>query len=288
MWDEPRWRGYVARVRAGRSLAPSAWPGGADVAVALSFDSDHETIPLRNGETHPGKLSQGEYGARVGVPRILRLLEHHRAPASFFVPAVSALLHPDETRACVAAGHEIALHGWIHEWNTTLDRDSERDLLQRSVDTLERLSGSRPVGIRTPSWDFSEHTLDLIRDLHLTYDSSLMADDDPYEILADGEATGVVEIPVEWIRDDAPYLTMERYTGVRPYTPPRDLLPIWIDEFEDARRAHGLFQLTMHPHLIGHRSRIVVLEQLMDHIVASGSVWFARHDEIAAVCLPPA
>jgi peptidoglycan/xylan/chitin deacetylase (PgdA/CDA1 family) len=160
--------------------------------------------------------------------------------------------------------------------------------LQRSVDTLERLSGSRPVGIRTPSWDFSDHTLDLIRDLHLTYDSSLMADDDPYEILADGEATGVVEIPVEWIRDDAPCLTMERYTGVRPYTPPRDLLPIWIDEFEDARRAHGLFQLTMHPHLIGHRSRIVVLEQLMDHIVASGSVWFARHDEIAAVCLPPA
>jgi len=107
--------------------------------VAISFDSDHETIPLRNRETHPGKLSQGEYGARVAVPRILRLLDHHRVPASFFVPAVSALLHPGEIGTCVAAGHEIALHGWIHEWNATLGPDTERDLLMRSIDVIERI-----------------------------------------------------------------------------------------------------------------------------------------------------
>ena len=280
-WDEQRWRGHVDRVRAGRRLVPSAWPEGAAVAVALSFDSDHETIPLRNAETHPGKLSQGEYGSRAGVPRILRLLDHHRAPVSFFVPAVSALLHPQDISDCVTAGHEIALHGWIHEWNTALDRATERDLLFRSIDVLERLSGSRPVGIRTPSWDFSEHTLDLIREAHLLYNSSLMADDEPYELLANGEPTGIVEIPVEWIRDDAPYLTMDRHTGIRPYTPPRDLLQIWIDEFDQARAAGGLFQLTLHPHVMGHRSRIVVLEQLLEHITSSGGVWFARHDEIA-------
>jgi peptidoglycan/xylan/chitin deacetylase (PgdA/CDA1 family) len=268
-------------VRAGRSLRPASWPGDAAVAVALSFDSDHETIPLRDGETHPGKLSQGEYGSRVGVPRILNLLERHRAPATFFVPAVSGLLHPDDVNAYVAAGHEIALHGWIHEWNTKLDTPAERDLLQRSIDVLERLSGARPTGIRTPSWDFSDSTLALIREVKLTYDSSLMADDEPYELLADGERTGIVEIPVEWIRDDAPYLTMDRYTGTRPYTPPRQLLEIWRDEFDEARRAGGLFQLTLHPHIIGHRSRIVVLEHLLDHISASSGVWFARHDEIA-------
>jgi peptidoglycan/xylan/chitin deacetylase (PgdA/CDA1 family) len=282
-WDETRWRGSVEGVRAGQRLVPTMWPDGAEVAVALSFDSDHETIPLRNAETHPGKLSQGEYGARVGVPRVLRLLDHHRVPATFFVPAVSALLHPEEIPACVAAGHEIALHGWIHEWNTVLDRATERDLLFRSIDVLERLSGSRPTGIRTPSWDFSEHTLELIREAQLTYDSSLMADDEPYELIAAGEATGIIEIPVEWIRDDAPYLTMDRYTGVRPNTPPRQLLQIWIDEFDQARQHHGLFQLTMHPHLIGHRSRIVILEQLLEHITAAGGVWFASHDEIARV-----
>ncbi len=281
MWEEPRWRGFVERVRAGRGLKPSAWPGGSGVAVALSFDSDHETIPLRNGETHPGRLSQGEYGARVAVPRILEILERHRVPASFFVPAVAALLHPDEMKTCVAAGHEIAVHGWIHEWNTTLSRTAERDLLQRSIEVLERLSGSRPVGIRTPSWDLSEATLDIIREMGLLYDLSLMADDDPYELLVAGEPTGIVEIPVEWIRDDAPYLTMDRLTATRPYTPPRMLLQLWIDEFEQARRSGGLFQLTLHPHVIGHRSRIIVLEQLLEHIAAMKGVWFARHDEIA-------
>jgi peptidoglycan/xylan/chitin deacetylase (PgdA/CDA1 family) len=280
-WEEARWRAHVERVRAGTALAPPSWPDGAEVAVALSFDSDHETIPLRNAETHPGKLSQGEYGARVGVPRILRLLDRHRAPATFFVPAVSAMLHPEEIPTCVAAGHEIALHGWIHEWNTVLDRATERDLLLRSIALLERASGSRPTGIRTPSWDFSEHTLDLIREMELTYDSSLMADDEPYELLAAGEPTGIVEIPVEWIRDDAPYLTMDRYTGTRPYTPPRQLLQIWTDEFDQARRERGLFQLTLHPHIIGHRSRIIVLEQLLEHITSATGVWFGSHDEIA-------
>jgi peptidoglycan-N-acetylglucosamine deacetylase len=229
-WPEPVWRAHVDRVRAGRSLKPASWPGDARVAVALSFDSDHETISLRNGETHPGKLSQGEYGARVAVPRVLRLLEHHGAPATFFVPAVSALLHPDEVGNCVAAGHEIALHGWIHEWTTRLDRETERDLMARSIEVLERISGSRPLGIRTPSWDFSEHTLELIREAELTYDSSLMADDEPYELVANGEPTRIVEIPVEWIRDDAPYLTMDRQTATRPYTPPRQLLQMWLDE----------------------------------------------------------
>src|ERR687885_767844 len=94
-WPEAHWRAAVERVRAGSSLKPSSWPAGARVAVALSFDSDHETIPLRDGETQPGKLSQGEYGARAGVPRILNLLAQHDICASFFMPAVSALLHPD-------------------------------------------------------------------------------------------------------------------------------------------------------------------------------------------------
>jgi peptidoglycan/xylan/chitin deacetylase (PgdA/CDA1 family) len=280
-WDEPTWRAHVDRVRAGRSLTPAAWPGGARVAVALSFDSDHETIPLRDGETRPGKLAQGEYGSRVGAPRILRLLAERGVPATFFMPAVSALLHPDEVRAYADAGHEVAVHGWIHERNMTLDPADERDLANRSIDTLERLSGTRPVGIRTPSWDFSDHTLEISRELGLTYDSSLMADDDPYEIVAEGEPTGMVEIPVEWIRDDAPYFMMERYASLRPYMRPRGALEIWRDEFDAARAEGGMFQLTMHPHIIGHRSRVTVLAELIEHIAAHDDIWFATHAQIA-------
>jgi len=280
-WDEATWRGHVDRVRAGRSLKPRSWPGGARVAVALSFDSDHETIPLRDAETQPGKLSQGEYGSRVGAPRILSMLERRRIRASFFMPAVSALLHPDETRAYVGAGHEIGIHGWIHERNMQLRPEDERELALRSADTLERVSGQRPVGVRTPSWDFSDATLSIIREMGLLYDSSLMADDEPYEVLADGQPTGIVEIPVEWIRDDAPYFSMDRYTAVRPHTPPRGALTIWRDEFDAAYRDGGLFQLTMHPHTIGHRSRPAVREELLNHIAGHEGVWWATHAEVA-------
>lgn len=278
-WTEDEWRRPVARVRAGRRLG-GTWPGGAQVAVALSFDSDHETSALRDGQTHPGRLSQGEYGSRVAVPRILRLLERFRAPATFFMPAVSGLLHPDEPRAYVDRGHEIGVHGWIHERNTQLTAADERDLTERSLDTLERLSGARPVGIRTPSWEFSDHTLDVIRQLGFRYDSSLMGDDEPYEIIADGLETGIVELPVEWIRDDAPYLNMDRFGGIRPHTAPRALGEIWRDEFDQARAERGLFQLTLHPHVIGHRSRIVVLEELLEHITGHDDVWLATHQQI--------
>lgn len=280
-WAEEVWRGHVDRVRAGRSLAPVSWPGGARVAVALSFDSDHETIPLRDGELSPGKLSQGEYGARVGVPRILNLLARNNIPATFFVPAVCALLRPEEVKSYVDSGHEVGIHGWIHERNALLDPATERDLAFRACDTLERIAGTRPVGIRTPSWDFSPSTLDISRELGLAYDSSLMADDEPYEILADGQPTGMVEIPVEWIRDDAPYFTMDRFSNSRPYTPPRGVATIWRDEFDAAHAAGGLFQLTMHPHVIGHRSRLAILTELIAHIAGRPDVWFATHADIA-------
>ncbi len=275
-WDEPVWRGHVDRVRAGRNLTPERWPGGARVAVALSFDADHETISLRNNETSPGQLAQGEYGSRAGVPRILRLLDEFRVPATFFVPAVSALLHPADVEAFVAGGHEVAAHGWIHERNTTLGKAEELDLTGRACDTLERLAGTRPTGIRTPSWDFSDSTLDVIRELGLRYDSSLMADDEPYELLADGEPTGIVELPVEWLRDDVPYFMLGRN-----FLPPRTVLDIWRDEFDAAYAEGGFFQLTMHPHVIGHRSRLVVLRELLTHIASHDDVWFATHAAVA-------
>ncbi|MEU6732726.1 polysaccharide deacetylase [Streptomyces physcomitrii] len=280
-WPESTWRGHVEAVRAGRPLRPERWPGGARVAVALSFDPDHETIPLRDGQTTPGLLAQGEYGARVGAPRVLDLLARSGIPATFFMPAVSALLHPQEARAYTRDGHELAVHGWIHERNTLLGAADERELVGRALETLDALTGQRPTGIRTPSWDFSDSTLATLLDLGFAYDSSLMADDEPYEILARGRPTGLVEIPVDWIRDDAPYFTMDRYGAVRPHSRPRDVREIWADEFDAAYRSGGVFQLTLHPHVIGHRSRLVVLRELLEHIGAHEGVWYATHADLA-------
>jgi peptidoglycan/xylan/chitin deacetylase (PgdA/CDA1 family) len=275
----------VNQVRAGRSLAAQderlRWPERATVAVLLSFDSDHETLALRDGETSPGRMAQGEFGARVAVPRILDLLARHGVPATFFMPAVCALLRPEEARSYVSAGHEVGVHGWIHERNTMLSHEAEFDLVSRSIRVFEDQLGMRPTGIRTPSWDFSPHTLEVVRALGFDYDSSLMADTEPYELLEQGERTGVIEIPVEWIRDDAPYFVMDRYAGLRPQIAPRDILQIWIDEFDAARAEHGLFQLTLHPHIIGHRSRLRIVDELLSHILSFDDVWVGTHADLA-------
>jgi peptidoglycan-N-acetylglucosamine deacetylase len=279
-WPEERWRGVLNHVRAGRSLKPASWADGARCAVALSFDSDHESFELRDGGKSVSALSQGQFGPRQGIPRIRALLERYDIKASFFVPAVSAMLYPDEQRGLAAAGNEIALHGWIHERNTLLDGATERELQLRAADKLEEIVGVRPVGIRTPSWDFSAHTLQITKDMGLLYDSSLMADVDCYELLMDGERTGVVELPVEWIRDDAAYLIMDRWGGLRPQIAPADILGIFMREFDAAYAEGGIFQLTMHPDIIGHRSRIWLLEELIRHIRSHPGVWFATHADV--------
>jgi peptidoglycan/xylan/chitin deacetylase (PgdA/CDA1 family) len=280
-WPEQHWRKLVNQVRAGRTLRPKSWKGGARCAVALSFDCDHETNELREGGKSIGRMAWGQFGNRVGVPRILGLLEKYGVKATFFVPAVTALLHPDEQRRIVAAGHEIGVHGWIHELNSALPYEAERDLVVRSIETLEKIAGVRPVGMRTPSWDFSPHTLRIEKELGFAYDSSLMADEDCYELLLHGEPTGIVELPVEWIRDDAVYFSMHRFQSLRPYTSPADVLDIWRRELDAAHAAGGIFQLTMHPHVIGYRSRIWIVEELIRHARALGNAWFATHAEVA-------
>jgi peptidoglycan-N-acetylglucosamine deacetylase len=280
-WPEARWRQAVNKVRAGRSLSPATWPAGNRMAVALSFDVDQETTSLRDGRTSPALLAQGEYGSRAGLPRILKLLERYTIPASFYIPAVSALLHPDDVRRIAQAGHEVGLHGWIHERNSNLTEADERELTHRAAGVLEQLAGKPPVGLRTASWDFSEATLKIIRDMRLLYDSSLMGDDEPYELMEDGEPTGVVELPVEWIKDDYPYFGMDRLSTVRPYTAPSLVGEIWRREFDGAYVEGGLFLLTMHPHIIGHRSRLSVLDELIQHMRSRAGVWFATHEDIA-------
>jgi len=280
-WPEAHWRRLLNQVRAGRPLAPAKWPDGARCAVALSFDSDHETNELRDGGKSIGRMAWGQYGNRVGLPRILKLLRKYDVRASFYVPAVVGLTYPDEQRELVAEGHEIGIHGWIHELNSVLPYENERDLMMRAADTLTRITGVRPVGLRTPSWDFSPDTLRIEKEMGLLYDSSLMADEDCYELLLDGEPTGIVEVPVEWVRDDAVYFMMHRFQGLRPYTPPSDVFDVFRREFDAAYDEGGLCQLTFHPHIVGYRSRIWIVEELIRHAQAKGDVWFGTHAQVA-------
>jgi len=271
----------TTQAHAGADLTPDVWPDGAKVAVALSFDFDGQTSWLYRGERSPASMSRGEYGARVGIPRILAMLSRHEIPATFFVPAVNGQLHPEAIDAILEGGqHEIGVHGWIHEKGQDLTAEQEKELLTKAFQYWHDRTGRAPAGIRTPSWDFTAHTLTIIRDLGFIYDSSLMGDDRPYALCIDHEPTGIVELPVEWLLDDHPFLQIDPTSGSRSYIHPGAVLEIWKAEFEVALEEGTLFLLTMHPQVIGHRSRLKMLETLIEGIKATPGVWFATHEAV--------
>ena len=284
-WDLPRVAAVAHRVRAGRDLTPARWPGDGRVAVALSFDVDAATYSLYTGNFSPQQLSRGDYGPRVGLPRILKVLEKYGVPASFFVPAMAAQLHPEAIERILGSAlkHEIGLHGWIHERITAHRAEEERELTHRSFEWWSRRLGYKPVGIRTPAWDFSAATLAIIRELGLLYDSSLMGDDRPYEILADGVPSGLVELPVEWILDDYAYYGFDWSNHSYHRVSDRDVFEIYQAEFDVAYDEGTLFLLTMHPFVTGHRSRVLVLDRLIEYIRSKPGTWFATHEQVARV-----
>jgi peptidoglycan-N-acetylglucosamine deacetylase len=267
-------------VSAGKRLKPPSWPGGARVAVSLSFDVDNATANLSTSTLDYEALSRGEYGAVDGLPRILRMLDTHQMPASFFIPAVSIALHPDMVKQIQASGrHEIGIHGWIHERLPLLNNEQEEQrLLTQSIDFLTKAMGKRPAGYRAPSWQFSFWTMKQVKDAGFLYDSSLMASDDAYELLLDGQRTGVVELPIERIVDDFPYFG----AGANGSDPSiQTVFEVFKSEFDVAYEERGLYILTMHPHITGHRSRVAGLEKLIQHMKSKPGVWFATHEQIA-------
>jgi peptidoglycan/xylan/chitin deacetylase (PgdA/CDA1 family) len=277
-------KAQMFHVSAGRRLRPERWPGGNRVAVALSFDVDNASATLSRGNLNSEVISRGEYGAVDGLPRILRMLERQEVPASFFIPAVSHLLHPQMVEQILATGvHEIGVHGWIHELLPVLDdAEEEQRLLVQAIDALTEAIGQRPVGYRAPSWQFSQYTMQQVKEAGFLYDSSLMASDDAYEILIDGEPSGVVELPIERILDDFPYFGGNT-NGSSPV--PEVMVQVFESEFDVAWEEGGLFVLTMHPHIMGHRSRVAVLEDLIRHMKVKGGVWFATHEQVARYVL---
>jgi peptidoglycan-N-acetylglucosamine deacetylase len=174
--------------------------------------------------------------------------------------------------------HEIGVHGWIHEDLPALnDAGEEQRMLTQAIDTLTKMIGHRPVGYRAPSWHFSEFTMKQIKDAGFLYDSSLMSSDDAYEINVDGQPSGVVELPIERIVDDAPYFGASN--GSLPA--PELVEQVFQSEFDVAYDEGGLYVLTMHPHITGHRSRVAGLEKLVVHMKSKPGVWFATEETIA-------
>jgi len=278
LWNDDQLRQAVAPARVGRILTPRSWPDNARVAVCLSFDVDNESYLLARGETSQTTLSAADFGAETGLARILQLLDRYQVPASFFIPAVSAIIHPQMIPAILKSGrHEIGVHGWIHESLPDIDNEAEEErLLKQAIEYLTKQTGRRPVGYRAPSWEFSAYTLDLIRKHGFLYDSSLMAMDEPYEVVSNGQPTGLVELSIDWTLTETPYLGRG---GTMPS--PEQLFQLYREEFDGAYDQGTLFVLTLHPHVTGHRAPMRHLDQLVAYMKSKPGVWFATGEQIA-------
>jgi peptidoglycan-N-acetylglucosamine deacetylase len=282
-WTDDQLRQAVQLSRAGRKLTPKSWPGGARVAVCMSFDDDTEAPLLRDGTTSPTTLSASDFGAEIGTARILRILDNYQLPATFFLTGVDAMLHPQMLASIMKSGrNEIAVHGWIHEFPPTLAAGEEERLLDKAIEYLTKVTGKRPAGYRAPSWAFSPNTIDLIQKKGFLYDSSLQALDEPYEIMSNGKDTGIVELAIDWTLTETPYL------GRNGHMPSPELLyQLYKDEFDGAYEEGTMFVLTLHPYLSGHRAPVRHLNELIAYMKSKPGVWFATATQIAEYVKQP-
>ena len=259
------------------------WSGDTRCVVMLGFDIDGVSGAINRDPAStnlPSLMSAREYGPSVAAPRILDLLERYGLRASFYIPGFVAETHPDLVKDIHARGHEIAHHGYMHEPPATLTRDAEAAVLDRGIDILAGLTGEAPAGYRSPSWELSEHSLELLADRDFVYDSSLMGDDIPYIVNVDDRT--IVEIPVHWELDDAPYFTYAPSLGARfPMASPSHVYDVWSSGFEGAYHYGRAFILTMHPYVIGRPGRLRMLERLIGYINEFPGVEFARAVDVA-------
>ncbi len=263
---------------------PVVWPGGARAAASFTFDVDAESGLLFADASSAGRMSvmsHQAYGPLVGVPRLLALLARQNLRATFFVPGFTADRWPDALRAIVDAGHEVAHHGYLHETLTGIDPVAEAAILDRGVDALERITGTRPTGYRAPMWELTWDSPRLLVERGFRYDSSLMDADVPYRLAVGDDS--LVELPVQWALDDwEQYCYVPDLSGSGLIESPTKALEIWTLELDALHSEGGLFVHTSHPFLSGRPSRARALEQLVERAADYSDLWLAPLGEIAA------
>lgn len=272
------------------------WPGGARCAASFSFDVDGESAALAASpqvKDSLGIITHQAYGPKVGVRRILDILDRAGVRSTFFVPGFTADLHPSAVRDIAAAGHEIANHGYHHLRPAGLSREEQITELDRGSDAIARVTGQRPVGFRAPMWDLSWELPELLAERGFLYDSSLMDDDVPYRIDTGAAGSGsLIEIPIHWALDDwEQYCFLPEISELGPIQTPEHAISLWRSELDGMRRYGGCWVLTNHPFLSGRPGRAAALEDFISEVTAMSDVWLASIGEIAEVTaaaeLPP-
>jgi peptidoglycan/xylan/chitin deacetylase (PgdA/CDA1 family) len=266
------------------------------ISVCLSFDFDAISVWIGSMQSKSASaVSRGEFGV-VGAIRLLEVLGRYGIRSTWFIPGHTIETFPAAAGAVVERGHEVGHHNYCHENPRTLALEQEREVIERGIACIERLTGRRPLGFRSPAWDHSPNTVPLLVEQGFLYDSSLMARDFElsYARAGDRIVTGgpfgfgqeveLVEVPIDWSLDDWPYFGLNwnaHHVGLRT---PDEVLAIWRAEFDYLyqRLGEGVYTLTMHPQIMGRGSRLLMLEQFIEYLQGHDGVAFETLGEVAA------
>lgn len=263
---------------------PIQWPGGARCACAITFDIDADSlIHIARPDDSRDRLypiSMGRYGPTVAIPRILDTYRKLGLKQSFFVPGWCLETYPEAVEAILKDGHEIGHHGWIHEDPVVTRGAAQTEAFEKALDAHIRITGRKPRGYRAPVYNVTDQVIDLLVTHGIRYDSSLMADDIPYEMQTkDGT---LYEMPVHWGTDDwPPFAHYDEIGYMMPVRGPSAGLAGFWEEFDAQYEAGGFFMLILHPFLTGRLARWRLVEQWLEKVLNTHDVWFARLEDIA-------
>jgi peptidoglycan/xylan/chitin deacetylase (PgdA/CDA1 family) len=259
------------------------WPNGARMAVMWTFDFDAESSWLARNPDNAGRLgvlSQGLYGAKRAVPKIMELLAETKMPATFYIPGWVVEHHTDRCREIRDAGYEIGHHGYSHEWADPKYPERECEDFDRASEVFDRLLGYKPRGYRPPAAEITANTLKMLADRGYLYDTNMLDDVYPYRHVLPGGVKGPVELPTHWSLADAGYM-LSSIQRPRVIQTNDHIFAIWKDEFDELYQWGGLFNLVLHPQAIGRPSRIALLRRFIEYTRAFEGVWYATGEQVA-------
>ncbi len=258
-------------------------PNGERVVVAIGWHVDAESGVLAadpKAATHLTALGEAAFGVVTALPRILQMHKDTGVPGSFFVPGYVCDCHPAHISRITEAGYEIAHHGYMHENCFGLDDAQQRDVFGQGIAAIRRVYGKAPAGWSAPGWGVRPSTLDLIAELGMTYDASLMDYDTPYIIST--RHGDLIELPTSMVLDDWEIYGGSPHPGGGINAPAEAAFQIWKEEFDGLRHYGGLYTTTFHPNLTGRPGRLRMMYRLIEHMQQFNDVWFASCEQVAA------
>jgi len=263
---------FQERLRAAVNGGRSIWPDGKRSALLLTYDMDADSSWISRGLDEPVARSGGQFEVNVGTPCILELMKWFGLKSTFFTPGWIAEQYPKMVEAVIKDGHEIGLHGYLHEPPPKLNEAEEIEAVRRGSAALEAMTGKKPIGYRSPIWQFSPNTVRILHDAGFKYTSDFMHTMLPTWNEVRGAAVDMINLPGSWVLDDAVYFQFHITirTAMRRAA---DVLEIYKEEFRAVHAVGGLFTLVMHPQLSGRPSRVLMLKEFMDYIKGFGDVW---------------